>query len=127
MPILLLPPAIPQRAKLAKLCLPHATNENRTFEFQPYSFLPRLAMNKIPKITLLNFKKFQTFEVDFKRDLNLFIGDNEAGKSSILPAIDLAISGSRTKVETIGLEHLFNIVAIKEFLNQTENIINCRS
>jgi len=73
-------------------------------------------MNKVTKLTLQNFKKFRSFEVEFKPDLNMFIGDNEAGKSSILLALDLTISGSRNKVETIGLEHLFNIETIDEFL-----------
>jgi putative ATP-dependent endonuclease of the OLD family len=57
-------------------------------------------MSYIKKIRLLNFKKFDKFEVDFDPKLNLLIGDNEAGKSTILTAIDLAISGSRNKVET---------------------------
>lgn len=73
-------------------------------------------MSYITKIRLLNFKKFDKFEVDFDPKLNLLIGDNEAGKSTILTAIDLAISGSRNKVETIGLEHLFNVEAITNFL-----------
>jgi putative ATP-dependent endonuclease of the OLD family len=46
----------------------------------------------------------------------LFIGDNESGKSSVLSAIDIVLSGSRTKVETIGLESLFNTEAIRNFL-----------
>jgi putative ATP-dependent endonuclease of the OLD family len=74
-------------------------------------------MSHITKIRLQNFKKFDKFEVDFDPKLNLLIGDNEAGKSTVLTAIDLAISGSRNKVETIGLEHLFNADTITNFLN----------
>ena len=44
------------------------------------------------------------------------IGDNEAGKSSILPALDLALSASRTKVESFGLEPLFHKKAVDDFL-----------
>jgi putative ATP-dependent endonuclease of OLD family len=73
-------------------------------------------MSDITKIKQLNFKKFDKFEVDFDPKLNLLIGENEASKSAILTAIDLAISGSRNKVETIGLEHLFNVKAIPNFL-----------
>ena len=43
----------------------------------------------ITKIILQNFKRFACLEVDFKSQINILIGDNEAGKSSILQAIDL--------------------------------------
>jgi predicted ATP-dependent endonuclease of OLD family len=78
-------------------------------------------MNNITKIKLLNFKRFQTFEVAFDDKINLLIGDNEAGKSSILTAIDLVISGSRNKVETIGLEYLFNSDVIENFLKSNKD------
>jgi putative ATP-dependent endonuclease of OLD family len=78
-------------------------------------------MNNINKIKLLNFKRFETFEVAFDDKINLLIGDNEAGKSTILTAIDLVISGSRNKVETIGLEYLFNSDVIQNFLKSDKN------
>lgn len=78
-------------------------------------------MNNITKIKLLNFKRFETFEVAFDKEINLLIGDNEAGKSSILTAIDLVISGSRNKVETIGLEYLFNSSVVENFLKSDKN------
>ena len=73
-------------------------------------------MKIITKIKIKNFKRFEIFEVSFDEKINLIIGDNEAGKSSILTAIDLVIRGSRNKVETIGLEYLFNSNAIENFL-----------
>lgn len=79
-------------------------------------------MTTINKIKLLNFKRFESFEVEFEPDLNLLIGDNEAGKSSILTAIDLTIRGSRNKVEAIGLEHLFNTNVIKTFLSSSRKL-----
>lgn len=81
-------------------------------------------MNTITKIKLLNFKRFETFEVSFDSKINLLIGDNEAGKSSILTAIDLVISGSRNKIETIGLEYLFNSNVIDRFLASDKNYAN---
>jgi putative ATP-dependent endonuclease of OLD family len=73
-------------------------------------------MKHITKIKLENFKRFETFEVSFDENINLIIGDNEAGKSSILVAIDLVIRGSRNKVENIGLEYLFNTNVIENYL-----------
>lgn len=74
-------------------------------------------MAVIKKIKLCNFKRFQSFSVDLDDKINLLIGDNEAGKSSILTAIDIILSGSRTKVETIGLDNLFNTTTIKNYLS----------
>ncbi len=73
-------------------------------------------MKIITKIKLQNFKKFHRFSVNFDPEINLLIGDNEAGKSTILTAIELVLSGSRSKVETVGLEKLFNTSVIQEFL-----------
>ena len=81
-------------------------------------------MKIIKKLKLKNFKKFAKFEVDFDDEINLIIGDNEAGKSSILSAIDIVLSGSRHKIETFGLENLFNEKVINDFLNTDRNYLN---
>jgi len=73
-------------------------------------------MKIIRKLILKNFKRFRSLELDFKEDLNILIGGNEAGKSSVLQALDIAMSISRNKVETLGLETLFNKDCITEFL-----------
>lgn len=79
-------------------------------------------MKIIKKIRLLNFKKFQRFEVSFDDKINLLIGDNESGKSTILTALDLVMRGSKNKVETIGLDSLFNTKSITNFLNSERNL-----
>lgn len=78
-------------------------------------------MKIIKKIKLSNFKRFKDFSVEFDNSLNLLIGDNEAGKSTILSAIDIVLSGSRSKVETVGLENLFNVDVISDFLDSEKN------
>ncbi|ACU60489.1 ATP-dependent nuclease [Chitinophaga pinensis] len=72
-------------------------------------------MKTIKKIKLLNFKRFPSLEIEFQDDLNLLIGDNEAGKSSILSAIDLVLSGSHSKVESLGIDVLLNSQAVESF------------
>lgn len=81
---------------------------------------------KIIKLKAFNFKRFDFVEIDFKENTNIIIGDNESGKSSILLAIDLVLSGSRSKIETLGLDNLFNIETIHEFfkLNTYEALPN---
>jgi predicted ATP-dependent endonuclease of OLD family len=76
-------------------------------------------MITIEKIKLHNFRKFQNFVVDFNKDTNILIGDNETGKSTILFALDLVLSGSKNKIENAGFEFLFNQKTITEYL-QTE-------
>jgi len=74
-----------------------------------------LPKGSIKKIVLKNFKKFEVLALSCNPDLNVLVGDNEAGKSSVLLAIDLALSGSKSKVETLGLEYLINKFAIDAF------------
>lgn len=81
-------------------------------------------MKQIEKIRLRNFKRFKDFSIDISPNMNLFIGDNESGKSSILSAIDIIISGSRSKVEAIGLDSLFNQFVIKDFLENSKTYDN---
>lgn len=73
-------------------------------------------MKIVEKVKLRNFKRFQTLSIEFDNELNIVIGDNEAGKSTILSALDIVLSGSRSKVETAGLDNLFNSESIQNFL-----------
>ncbi len=73
-------------------------------------------MKVINRIKLQNFKRFKEFSVEFNDSLNLLIGDNEAGKSTILTGIDIVLSGSRNNVEGYGLDNLFNTDVIEDFL-----------
>jgi len=73
-------------------------------------------MKYIQKIKLKNFKRFKSLSIDFDPDINIMIGDNESGKSSILSAINLVLSGSKSKIETVGLESLFNSDVIHDYL-----------
>lgn len=81
-------------------------------------------MTYIKKIILHNFKRFVHLEVETSDDMNIFVGDNESGKSSILQAIDLTARGSRFRVEELGLERLFNANTISEFMEEDRNMLN---
>ncbi|MFY0645004.1 MAG: AAA family ATPase [Bacteroidia bacterium] len=74
-------------------------------------------MKYIEKIKIQNFGRFRKLSIEFDNVLNLIIGDNEAGKSTVLSAIDIVLSGSRNKVEKYGIDHLFNKEVIEEFLS----------
>lgn len=80
----------------------------------------------ITKVYLKNFRQFQELTCEFNEKKNIFIGSNGTGKSTILSALDLVLSGSVKKIENTTLESLFNNVAIssciakKEALNTTD-------
>lgn len=50
-------------------------------------------MTYISKINITNFKCFEKFSLDLLPKINILVGDNEAGKSTILEAIHLALAG----------------------------------
>lgn len=81
-------------------------------------------MQYIKKLKLENFKRFKSLEVNFKEGINTIVGDNESGKSSIIQAIDLVAKGSRSRVETIGIESLFTKEACNDFIQLTQKSIN---
>jgi putative ATP-dependent endonuclease of OLD family len=74
-------------------------------------------MKIINSIILQNFKRFDNLDLEINDKLNIFIGDNESGKSSILEAIDLVLSGSRSKVESIGISNLLRKESVQAFFD----------
>lgn len=81
-------------------------------------------MGTIQRLVLKNFKRFKSLELEFDPELNILVGGNEAGKSSVLQALDIVLSTSRSKVESIGLEALFNADCITEFLAGVRKILD---
>lgn len=47
----------------------------------------------IRKVKIHNFKRYKDFEITLEEGLNIVVGDNEVGKSTILEAINLALTG----------------------------------
>lgn len=81
-------------------------------------------MATIKRLVLRNFKRFKTLELEFDPELNILVGGNEAGKSTVLQALDIVLSASRSKVEAMGIETLFNADCIAEFLSGEMKIEN---
>lgn len=70
----------------------------------------------ITKVISVNYKRYTKFSQEFDDKMNILVWDNESGKSSILLGIDLVLSGSRSKVESIWLENLLNREVTEAFL-----------
>jgi predicted ATPase len=49
-------------------------------------------MKRIKKLRVKNFKKFASETFEFNEDINILVGDNESGKSSVLEAIELCLN-----------------------------------
>ncbi len=49
-------------------------------------------MKRIKKLRVKNFKKFADETFEFNDDINILVGDNECGKSSVLEAIELCLN-----------------------------------
>lgn len=64
---------------------------------------------------MINFKRFRNYTIEPNNRINILVGDNETGKSTVLEAIDLVSNGSIKAIDTIGLDALLNIEAVKDF------------
>lgn len=80
-------------------------------------------MASIKKIKIWNFKGFRKFATEFNSGMNILVGDNESGKSTILEAIHLALTGIycgrgiRNEISP----YLINASAIEEYLSSLKS------
>lgn len=70
----------------------------------------------IEQIYIKNFKQFNELKFSCNKTRNIFIGENSSGKSSLLQAISIVLSGSFSQIENLGIINLFNAQTIKNFL-----------
>jgi predicted ATP-dependent endonuclease of OLD family len=47
----------------------------------------------IRKARIRNYRSLRELDIDFNEHLNIVVGDNETGKSTLLEAINLALTG----------------------------------
>lgn len=72
-------------------------------------------MNHIKKLHIEGFKKFKEFDVEFNEHLNILVGENEAGKSTILEAIRIVLNQLYRNADKSILKDLFNFENIEIF------------
>lgn len=75
-------------------------------------------MKCIKKLRVKNFKKFADETFEFNDDINILVGDNECGKSSVLEAIELCLNychrGRPPSPEVMA--ELFNSACIEKYI-----------
>lgn len=77
----------------------------------------------IEKVIIQNFKKFKNpFEIKFNENINLLVGDNESGKSTILEAIHVALTGiyAGRSIRNQLSAYFFNREVVEEYLASVE-------
>ena len=72
-------------------------------------------MSYLEKIIIKGFKKYTDYDVQFNHDMNVLIGENEAGKSTIIEAIDLVLNQKFMSLMDSNNEQLFNLTNIDKF------------
>ena len=77
----------------------------------------------LKKIYIQNYKIFNKFDLEFNNDLNIIVGDNESGKSTILEAINLVLTKrlNGKLIESELTPYLFNKKCEKEYLDAVKN------
>ena len=73
----------------------------------------------VERLRIQNYKCFRRFEIDFNEHLNIIVGNNEEGKSTILEALHLCLTGMMNGKYGFSdvAEPLFNKDAVEEYLN----------
>ena len=72
-------------------------------------------MNYIKSLHVEGFKKFQTLNVEFNEHMNILVGENEAGKSTILDAIKTVLNQQYRLADKSVLRDLFNAQMVEAF------------
>ena len=72
-------------------------------------------MNYIKALHVEGFKKFQTLNVEFNEHMNILVGENEAGKSTILDAIKTVLNQQYRLADKSVLRDLFNAQMVEAF------------
>ena len=82
----------------------------------------------IDKVKITNFKIFKdTFEIKLNRGLNILVGNNETGKSTILEAIHIALTGlyGGRNIRNELSQYLFNKEIVDTYIDSVNSGSAC--
>lgn len=73
----------------------------------------------INKVKIINYRCYKEFSIRLEQKMNIVVGDNEAGKSTILEAVNLAMTGyiNGRNIQRELSQNLFNADVVKEYLD----------
>lgn len=75
------------------------------------------------KLIIKNFKKFKYIEIPLNKDINIIVGNNESGKSTILEAINLVTTAKLNgkSISTSLSSDIFNKDIVSKYLDDIKN------
>lgn len=73
-------------------------------------------MNYIKSLYIEGFKKFVRLDVPFNEHMNILVGENEVGKSTILDAIKVVLNQQYRNADKSILKDLFNTQKVEQFI-----------
>lgn len=75
----------------------------------------------IKRVLIENYKSFKgKFEIELLKDISIIVGDNEAGKTSLLECINLALTNQingRSSIYEL-TQYMFNVEVVNEYLGK---------
>lgn len=75
-------------------------------------------MNYIKSLHIEGFKKFTSLDVQFNEHMNILVGENEAGKSTILDALKTVLNQQYRNADKSVLRDLFNAQKVAVFQDE---------
>lgn len=72
-------------------------------------------MNYIESLHIEGFKKFTKIDVPFNEHMNILVGENESGKSTLLEAIKTVLNQQYRSADKSTIKELFNLQMIQQF------------
>lgn len=76
----------------------------------------------LKKIVILNYRLFQHFQLELTPGMNILVGDNDIGKSTLLEAVNLCLTGrvqSRQLAQDLS-PYIFNMEATRQYVKDLQ-------
>ena len=74
-------------------------------------------MGYVKTLYIDGLKRFEHFEIEFNEHLSILVGENEAGKSTILEAVRIVLNQLYWNADKSILQDLFNLENVRAFQN----------
>lgn len=81
----------------------------------------------IKEVRIAGFKRFSNLQVNLTPGINIIVGDNDSGKSTLLEAIVAAVNGQYRGAPLARnlSEDLFNAELVSDYLDKIDSHENC--
>lgn len=67
---------------------------------------------KLKSLILKNFRSYKDVKILFDKSMNVIIGQNDVGKSTILEALDIFFEGGTIKIDITDFRKMLRIIKL---------------